>query len=80
MSGRVTSLDQCHTCDFVAQLCHKTLLCDKVAACNCACHTLPLCRVNKKWPSWLVIPCLCDKVAVCGHAQFTVACCNFVVR
>ena len=47
--------------DFVAQL----LSSDKVAARNCACRTLRLCRINKHWPISLVNACLCDKVAVC---------------
>ena len=56
----------CHTCDFIARFfCRATLSCDKVAVCNCACRTLQLCRINKHWPSWLVIFCLCDKIAVC---------------
>jgi len=38
---------------------------DKVAACNCACRTLRLCRIDKNWPISLVSVCLCDKVAVC---------------
>jgi len=41
-----------------------TLSRDKVAARNCACRTLQLCRINQNWPISLFISCLCDKVAL----------------
>ena len=48
----------------------------KVAACNCTCRTLQLCRINKHWLSWLVSSCLCDKVAGCEmHSRVLQVCC-----
>lgn len=39
------------------QLCCATLSHDEVAACNCACCTLPHCHINTNWPSWLRQSC-----------------------
>ena len=67
----MSRLRLCHTCDFIAQFCHATLSCDKVAVCNFACRTLQLWHINKKWLSWLVISCLCNKFAVCAMQLHT---------
>ena len=63
---------------FYRAFCRATLSRDKVAAHNCACRTLQLCRINTHWLISLVSACLCDRVAVCDMHSCVLQVCRAI--